>query len=82
MQEIGQLGGGQLRMGPGTLYRSVQRMLVDKLLEEVDGEASEDSDQRRRYYRLTKLGLSVAREESLRLERLVMAAKVRGLTPK
>jgi DNA-binding PadR family transcriptional regulator len=82
MQEIEQLSGGQLRMGPGTLYRSVQRMLVDNLIEEIEEQGSEGGDERRRVYRLTKLGLSVVREEGLRLDVLLKAAKARGLTPK
>lgn len=82
MQDIEQLSGGKLRMGPGTLYRSIQRMLVDNLIEEVKGQESEGGDERRRVYRLTRLGISNARDEGLRLDMLVKAAKARGLAPR
>ncbi len=80
MLEVERLTGGQLNLGPGTLYRSIQRMLLDGLIEETkDPPESDDDDERRRYYRLTKFGLEVARAESQRLESLVAAARVRKL---
>ena len=82
MLEVERLTSGQLNLGPGTLYRSIQRMLVDGLIEETkDSNDSEDDDERRRYYRLTALGLAVARAESRRLESLVNAARRRTLLP-
>jgi DNA-binding PadR family transcriptional regulator len=81
MLEVEKLTQGQLRLGPGTLYRSIQRMVVDGLIEErkdsPSGEA--DNDERRRYYRLTKLGLQVARAEAERLAQLVKEARHREL---
>jgi DNA-binding PadR family transcriptional regulator len=80
MQEVDRLTQGQLRLGPGTLYRSIQRMLVDGLIEErKDGGDVEEDDERRRYYRLTRLGLDVVRAEAQRLAVLVKAARQRGL---
>ena len=71
MLEVERLTSGRLNLGPGTLYRSIQRMLLDGLIEETKDEESEEDDERRRYYRLTRFGLDVAREESRRLEALV-----------
>ena len=80
MLEVDRLTQGQLRLGPGTLYRSIQRMVVDGLIvERKDSEANEEDDERRRYYRLTRFGLDVARAEAERLESLVKAARERDL---
>jgi DNA-binding PadR family transcriptional regulator len=80
MQEVERITGGQVHVGPGTLYRSIQRMLLDHLIEEA-GEAreSDDDDERRRYYRLTPFGRDVARAEARRLASLVTAARTRKL---
>jgi len=80
MQEVDRLTRGQLHLGPGTLYRSIQRMLVDGLIEETKEASDSDSeDERRRTYRLTDFGREVARAESLRLEVLVATARERKL---
>jgi DNA-binding PadR family transcriptional regulator len=80
MQDVERFTNGDTRLGPGTLYRSIQRMLVDGLIEELaislHNEADED---RRRYYRLTAKGLDVARREARRLADLVDAARHRNL---
>jgi DNA-binding PadR family transcriptional regulator len=60
------------RLGPGTLYRTIHRMVVDGLIEELDVAAGEDP--RRRPYRLTRRGRAVARREASRLVRLTEAA--------
>jgi DNA-binding PadR family transcriptional regulator len=80
MLEIERMTNGQTRLGPGTLYRSVQRMLVDGLIEEiVDDFVPASDDERRRYYRLTELGYSVVREEALRHAELVRLARERAI---
>jgi DNA-binding PadR family transcriptional regulator len=80
MLEVEKLTLGQLHLGPGTLYRSIQRMLVDGLIEEnKDPLHPEEDDERRRNYRLTKRGLEVAKAEAQRLAALVKAARQRGL---
>jgi DNA-binding PadR family transcriptional regulator len=81
MLEVERLTQGQMRLGPGTLYRSIQRMVVDGLIEERKEiqDADDDDDERRRYYRLTKFGLDVARAEAERLATLVKAARQRNL---
>ena len=80
MLEVERLTSGLLKLGPGTLYRSIQRMLWDGLIvETTDVEDTALDDERRRYYRLTKFGLEVARAEARRLESLVIAARRRKL---
>ncbi len=79
MLEVERLTSGRLNLGPGTLYRSIQRMLLDGLIEETkDARDCEEDDERRRYYRLTRFGLEVAREEANRHEALVNAARARN----
>jgi len=83
MQDVDRVTNGETKIGPGTLYRSIQRMVVDGLIEELDialdGEADDD---RRRYYRLTERGRAVATAEANRLAMLVDAARERRLIPK
>ena len=73
---------GELRLSPGTLYRSIQRMLEEGLIAESSRRpAAALDDERRRYYRITPLGLATARAEMLRLSRLLRLGRQRGLTP-
>src|SRR5579859_7109757 len=67
MQEIGERTGGAMRMGPGTLYGSIQRMLKDGLIIETR-ERTEPihGEERRRYYGLTGFGRRVLRAEAIR----------------
>jgi DNA-binding PadR family transcriptional regulator len=82
MLEVERLTAGRMKLGPGTLYRSIQRMLLDGLISETtDFNDNEEDDERRRYYRITKFGLEVARAESRRLESLVKVAHQRKLLP-
>jgi len=83
MQDVARLSDGEVRLGPGTLYRSIQRMLVDGLIQELAiALHDETDDDRRRYYRLTPKGLAVAKKEALRLTRLADVARKRGLLGK
>jgi DNA-binding PadR family transcriptional regulator len=77
MQDVDTTTKGQIRMGPGTLYGTIKRMIEDKLIEESSGDPAED--QRRRYYHITTLGRAVANAESTRLYSIVQVAKQRGL---
>ena len=71
---------GSVRLGPGTLYGSLKRLLEAGLVAESGERADpEQDDERRRYYRLTPLGLSVARAEARRLESMVRAARGKKL---
>jgi len=80
MQEVDEFTAGSTRLGPGTLYRSIQRMLVDGLIEELAIAAHDESDDdRRRYYRLTPKGLATAKGEAQRIAALVEAAQQRKL---
>jgi DNA-binding PadR family transcriptional regulator len=80
MQDVAASTTGKLRLGPGTLYGTIKRLLADGLIIEA-GERpdTELADERRRYYRLSDLGLRVASAEAERLERLVGLARERRL---
>ncbi len=83
MQEVAGFTLGQLKLGPGTLYGTIKRMLADGWIEESDERpAPGNDDERRRYYHLTELGQTVLRSETARLKRLVDAARSKGLMPK
>ena len=82
IQDVEARTGGALRLSAGTLYRSIQRMLEDGLIEEMrERPAPEDDDERRRYYRITPLGSAVVRAEASRLTELVAFARAAGLAP-
>jgi DNA-binding PadR family transcriptional regulator len=83
IQDVAARTDGSIKLSPGTLYRSIQRMLEDGLIVETDERpAPEDDDERRRYYRLTTLGAAVAKAEAARLMDLVRMARARGLAPR
>ena len=83
MQEVAENTDGQLRLGPGTLYGTIKRMLADGWIEESDERPDPElDDERRRYYRLTDFGQKVARAEATRLARLVSEAKAKRLIAK
>jgi DNA-binding PadR family transcriptional regulator len=86
MQEVTRRSGGTVRLGPGTLYGAISRLLEDGIIEESEARPDPDmDDKRRRYYRLTKLGGLVLAAETERLSDLVKAARstkaVRRLKP-
>lgn len=70
---------GAVSLGAGTLYRTIQRLLERDLITEPRDPDGPRDDPRRRYYRLTPLGLAVARAESQRLSSLVRVARGFGL---
>ncbi len=74
MQEVTALSAGQVRLGPGSLYGTIKRLLADGWIAEVEDHLDEGTE-RRRYYRLTELGQRVVRAEALRLARLVERAR-------
>ena len=83
IQDVADRTDGAVKLSAGTLYRSIQRMLEQGLLEEIlQRPAPEDDDERRRYYRITAFGEAVARAETQRLTSLVKLAKATGLVPK
>lgn len=83
MREIERQSDGQYRLGPGTLYDNLQRLL-DKGLVAESAKAMADGDPRRRYYRLTTLGRQVLSAEIARLEEMFRQAKLglQGIKPR
>ena len=81
IQDVEARTGGELKLGAGTLYRSIARMVEQGLIAEVTRRRSVFDDERRRYYRLTPFGAGVARAETRRLTQLVRLARARGVTP-
>ena len=81
MQEVEARSTGTTRLGPGTLYGAIKRMMAAGLIEESAKRpvAKYDDDRRRCYYRLTRLGRSVATEEAERLAALVRVAEAKRL---
>jgi DNA-binding PadR family transcriptional regulator len=83
MRFVEDLSGGTVGLGPGTLYRTLQRLVADGLVVEVEGAGAganpEPHDARRRYYELTELGRSAAAREAELLTRLVSVATDAGL---
>jgi DNA-binding PadR family transcriptional regulator len=75
IKEIAERTDGAQRLGAGTLYAILKRLLDDGLIAERQSGTAETEDARRRYYRLTPRGRRVARAEVERLERDVAAAR-------
>lgn len=73
---------GQVRIDPANLYRALKRMITTGLVEEADRRATGDvADERRRYYRITRLGREAVKLEAARLAELTAAARARDLLP-
>jgi DNA-binding PadR family transcriptional regulator len=80
MRQVEEQTGGRMRLGPGTLYSSLQAILEEGLIEEVNGGSDQDAGhERRRYYRLTSSGRKVARVEAERLADLLRVARTRKI---
>jgi DNA-binding PadR family transcriptional regulator len=83
MQEVSDHTDGQIKMGPGTLYGTVKRLLEAQLIEESDERPDPHlDDDRRRYYRLTGVGEQVVRAEAQRYADIVKLARGKKLIPK
>ena len=85
IQEVAARTKGEVRVGAGTLYRSIQRMVDQGYVAELtirERPAADEDDARRRYYRLTPFGRSVAEAETRRLGELVRLARASGFTPR
>jgi DNA-binding PadR family transcriptional regulator len=83
IQEVASRTSGDVRLSAGTLYRSIQRMLEQGLIEELRVRpAPELDDERRRYYRITPFGKAVARAETQRLAELLRLARVSRFSPR
>lgn len=80
MEEVKRTTEGRVKMGPGTLYGTIKRLLDVKLVEESDRRPDSDNDdERRRYYRLTDLGGKVMKAEIRRYAKVLATAESKGL---
>lgn len=81
MKDVEQQTAGRIKLGPGTLYGAIKRLLAADLIAEIDERADPElDDERRRYYRLTAQGRTLAREENQRLTQAVKAARIKRLS--
>ena len=74
MRQVAEQTGGRMRLGPGTLYSSIQTLLEERLIEEVHS-----GNERRRYYRLTTAGRKLACSEAARLADLLRVARAKKI---
>ena len=78
MRQVAEQTGGRMRLGPGTLYSSIQSLLEEKFIEELEPR-EELGQERRRYYRLTAAGRKLARSEADRLAGFLRVARSRKI---
>jgi DNA-binding PadR family transcriptional regulator len=72
---------GGIKMGPGTMYGTIKRMLAAGLIEETEDRPDPElDDERRRYYRLTAVGRKVAVAETQRLTQVLKIARQKHIT--
>ena len=76
MKQAALPAGGEIKLGPGTLYGTLDRLMRDSLVEETGF----TDDHRRRYYRLTELGTRVLAAETSRLSAALKTARARIAT--
>jgi DNA-binding PadR family transcriptional regulator len=81
MQDVFARTNGQIKLGAGTLYGTIKRLLQAGLIEELPEREDEDNE-RRRYYQLSTQGKIAARTEAERLENLVRVARSKKLLPR
>ena len=74
MQEVARQSEGQYKLGPGTLYDNLQKLMSQGMVEEASKRPAQD-DPRRRYYRLTRFGRGLLAAEIARLEGVVREAR-------
>jgi DNA-binding PadR family transcriptional regulator len=80
MQDVAARTEGKVQLSAGTLYSSIRRMLEQGMIEELrDSPDPSSTDERRRYYHLTRFGRRVAAAEVARLNALVQQARATGL---
>ena len=83
MQTVSQISDNQFRMGPGTLYTTIQRLLDLGLIEETESAGSQsDHEKRRRYYKLTRIGKAVLAADLSRMEAVLRLARDKKLVPR
>jgi DNA-binding PadR family transcriptional regulator len=82
MQDVATRTEGRVQLSAGTLYSSIRRMLEQGLIEELaESPDPSSTDERRRYYRLTRFGRRAAAAEVERLNALLQQARATGLVP-
>jgi DNA-binding PadR family transcriptional regulator len=82
MQDVAARTEGKVQLSAGTLYSSIRRMLEQGLIEELaESPDPSSTDERRRYYRLTRFGKRAAAAEVARLTAMVQQARATGLVP-
>lgn len=80
MTEVAATTDGQIKLGPGTLYGTIKRLLAAHLIEEsVERPDPEIDDERRRYYLLTDFGRRVLQAEVRRFSKMVRVAQTSGV---
>jgi DNA-binding PadR family transcriptional regulator len=78
MRQVEQQTDGRMRLGPGTLYSSIRVLLEERMIEEIDAPAKQNSgSERRRYYHLNTAGRTLVREEAERLADLLRVARAK-----
>jgi len=81
MKDVENQTAGRLKLGPGTLYGTIKRLLAAGLIAEIDERPDPElDDERRRYYRLTAPGRKLAIAENERLAQAVKAAQLKRLS--
>lgn len=79
MKEVEVLSEGRVRLGTGTLYGALKRLLADGWIERVEDPQADESDRERKAYRLTAVGRRILKAETARLRRLAEVAELRTL---
>lgn len=79
MRMVSEGSGGAVKLGPGTLYGSLKRLLDGGMVAEGAEREDPEGGERRRYYRITPAGMTAARAEARRLEALVREARQKQL---
>ena len=83
LKEVASRTDGALKLSAATLYRSIERMLEQGLIREVSARPARDmDDERRRYYRITPFGRTVAMADARRLAQMLNLARASGLVPR
>jgi DNA-binding PadR family transcriptional regulator len=79
MRRVTEQTDGRTRLGPGTLYSSIQALLDAGFIAEVAARGEDGNDARRRYYHLTAAGRKAAREEAERLADVLRVARAKKI---
>ena len=80
MEEVIESTKGRIKMGPGTLYGTIKRLLEARIIEESDERPDPElDDERRRYYRLTAIGERVVKAEAMRYATVVEVVRRKRL---